>query len=157
MSRTVSAAFKQAIFAQETNEAFMLLVTISHASLAAPIRVCANGQDIVSNGNTFVGFPVQISLPSDEDDNAPTANMTIDNIDLQIIIGLRALTSPPNVDVAIVLASNPNLVEISMPTFKLRNVTYDSMTVTGELKVDDLTEEPYPADQFSPPLFPGIF
>ncbi len=57
MSRTVSSATLQAMFSQETDKVFVLLVTIAHPDLSPPIRVCSDAKNIVSRTETFVALP----------------------------------------------------------------------------------------------------
>ena len=51
----------------------------------------------------------------------------------------------------------PDVVEARFDDFRFTNISYDSQTVSGDLGVEDFTAEPYPAGQFSPALFPGLF
>lgn len=157
MSRNISATGKQALFSQETSEVFLILITIDHADLAQPIRVTSDSVDTVSRGNTFVAFPFELDLPTDTFDAPPRARLTIDNIDRQIVQAVRDISSPAEVLMEIILASAPDNVEVSFPDFKLSNVNYDALTVSGDLIVEDFSAEPYPARVFGPADFPGIF
>ena len=57
----------------------------------------------------------------------------------------------------IVRRAAPDVVEARFDDFRFTNISYDSQTVSGDLGVEDFTAEPYPAGQFSPALFPGLF
>jgi len=50
MPRSISSTAQAAINAQETDEIFLILLTISHDDLAEPIRVVSNNENITSNG-----------------------------------------------------------------------------------------------------------
>lgn len=151
-----SDKFKAAIFARETDEVFILLVTIDHADLSEPIRVSSDGADTLSRGETFVSFPFEITLPNDTEDAPPEATLKIDNIDRSIVQAIRSISSPPNVLIEIVLASEPNAVESVWNDFKLQNVDYDVLVVSGNLTQEDFSAEPYPAMTMDPANFPGI-
>jgi hypothetical protein len=157
MSRTVTQAFKQAVFAEETEEAFLILLTIDHTDLSAPIRVVDNMQDITSRGDLFVGFPFEIALPSDTDDGPPRARLRIDNVDQSIVQALRSISSAPSVHMELVRASDPDTVEADFPDFELKVGRYDVLTVEGELGQESYLAEPYPAGRFDPARFPGLF
>jgi hypothetical protein len=157
MSRTLSPLAKQAIFAQESGEAFILLLTITHASLAQPIRCANNMQDVVSGGNTFTAFPFRITLPQDREDRPPKMRLSIDNVDRSIVTAVRTLTSPPTIQLAVVLAIQPDTIEASFPGFTLRNTQYDALVVEGDLNLEDLANEPYPKDTFTPTFAPALF
>jgi len=45
MSRSTSATFREAIYAQQTGEAFLLLIELNHASLSNPLRVGSDAVD----------------------------------------------------------------------------------------------------------------
>ena len=153
----LSTAAVQAAFAQETAEVFLPLVTLDHADLAVPIRVVRNTEDVTSRGKFFVAFPFDIILPDQVEDRLAVARLTIDNVSREIGQAIRLVQSPLEVLVEIVRWSEPDVVEMSLPTLYLRNVTWDATTVSGELTVDDLSGEPYPVGRFVPSWFPGLF
>lgn len=157
MSRTVSSIFKSAVFGQQTDEAFILLIEIDHADLSEPIRVSSDGVDTVSNGNTFVAYPFEISLPSNPETGVSQARLTIDNVSQTIITSIRNISDPPTATLQIVLASDPDTVEVEFSGFELRNVQYDVFTITGDLSIESFMSEPYPGGSFLPSTFPGLF
>jgi len=157
VSRDITVTAKQAIYSQETSEVFLVLLTIDHADLAAPIRVVNNTKNIVSNGNTFIGFPFFADMPQERDDRLARVTLTIDNVDRQIVTAVRSITSPPSATMEVVLASDPDTVEAGPFSFTLRDVRYDSLVVEGELSFEDVLNEPYPGDSFTPATHPGLF
>ena len=159
MSRTLSTPATQALFAQETGEVFLCLLTISHPALAGPICVVNNTQDIVSRGVTYIAFPFDIILPDEREDQLPQVQLSIQNVDRRIALAVRSL--PPgtqaSVSLEVVLASSPDTVEIQGLGFSLLQVDYDAMTVTGTLSYEWILSEPFPAGVMGPTLFPGMF
>lgn len=157
MSRPVSLTARQALFAQETGEAFLILLTIDHASLAQVIRVTSDQVTTVSRGQEFVPFAFDLTLPDDAENASPSARLRIDNVDRQIIAAIRRIESAPSVLMEIVRAQEPDMVEAAFPDFKLTDISYDSQVVEGNLTIEDFTAEPFPAGTFSPGLFPGVY
>lgn len=157
MSRSVSAIFREAAYAQETNQVFLLTIEISHPKLTDSIRVVVNTQNVVSGGKTYVGYPVDVELPTDVQDSPPQAKLTIDNISTEITRAIRSIRSKPKVVIQIILADTPDVVECTFPDFEMQGVSYDSMTVSGTLMVEDFTTEPFPMLSFTPGFFPGLF
>lgn len=157
MSRSVSTAFKQAIFGQETDEVFIILLDVEHDDLVETIRVSSDGVDTVHNGNTYAAYPFQLTLPSDPEEGFCSAKLTIDNVHRDIIAAVRQISSAPTITMTIVLASDPNTVEAQFSNFRLLNVQYDVLTITGDLSLTPLTAEPYPCGSFLPSNFPGLF
>ena len=157
MSRDTSLTFRQAIHAQETSEAFLVLIEIDHDSLSEPIRLSSDAVNTVSNGNTYVAYPFDLVLPDDPEEGVSKGRLIIDNVHRDIIQFVRNLPSAPKVTIRIVLASNPDVIEAEFPNFELVNIQYDALTVSGDLSIRSFMSEPYPGDSFTPSLFPGLF
>jgi len=152
-----STTFKTAAFAQETGEAWIVLLTIAHADMPVPIRVSSDAVQTVSRGNIFVAFPFEYELPERSGERAPAMRLRICNVDRQIVTTLRSIATAPTVLTEVVLASAPDTVEASFPYFELRLADYDALTVEGELTLESFVDEPYPADLMTPATFAGIF
>lgn len=157
MSRALSPSMRRALHAAETEEAFLVLLTLSHADLATPLRVTSDAVATLSRGDSFTPFAFDLTLPDDLDGHAARAKLAIDNVDRQIVLAVRSLETPPDVLIEIVRAADPDTVEAKFVDFKLTQVTYDAQRVEGALTLEDFTAEPYPAATFSPSLFPGLF
>ncbi len=157
MSRSLSSLMQQSIYAAETGDAFIILLTVSNADLIVPICVTSDEVTTVSNSVNFVPFPFDLVLPNDMDSKSYRAKLVIDNIDRSIVQAVRSLTTAPSVLIQIVRAATPDVIEAQFVDFKLTNVSYDAYRVQGDLTVEDFTAEPFPAAIFSPGLFPGLF
>jgi len=153
----VSATFTSSAFAQETTDVWLVLLSIDHATLDEPIRVVNNTESVTSNGETFVGFPFEITLPDNKDGAPPRAQLAIDNVSREIAQALRTMTSAATVQIQVIRAAAPDTVEIEWPYFTLRNVKWDAAKVTGDLTFEDFVTEPYPAGKFVPAYFPGLY
>lgn len=158
MPRTLSSTARQAVYAAQTSEAFLVLLTLDHPDMVTPIRVSSDAVDTVSNGETYTAFPFQIAMPPDTEDAPPRVQLTIDAIDRSIIQAVRGLSGTPiTVTQTIVLGSSPDTVEAGPFEFELREVEYDAFEVTGDLQYADLLNEPYPFETFAPSTTPGAF
>lgn len=157
MSRTLSTISVNALNAQETDKVFIILLEISHASLSVPLRIAGNSKDITSNSNVFVAYPFQITLPKEDEEEAPSIGIQIDNVDRVIISTLRGLTLLPTAKIQIIRADAPDVIEVEFTDFELKSVGYDSLVVNGTLTLEPFLFEPYPAEKFTPNDFPGLF
>lgn len=157
MARYLTAGAIAAALARETDEVFLVLLTLDHVSLESPIRVVANTESIVSNGLTYVAYPFEFVLPGDVADQTPQAQLSIDNVDRVIIEALRPLTSAPRVAVQVVLASAPDDVQLEVSDLVLRDVDFDVSTVTGVLAWEDPFERKFPKGKYTPSRAPGLF
>jgi hypothetical protein len=153
-----SAPAMAAMTAPETGEVFLPLLTITHSTLPQPIRVVRNLTDVVSRGNTYTAFPFQITWPQDREDQLPQVSLAIDNVDRTIGLALRSIRGRgPNVRLEVVLASSPDTLEGGPLDVVLKERDIDAATVGGVLGVEDLLNEPFPADTFAPDKFPALY
>lgn len=156
MPRSLSSTAIASANAQQTDEVWLVLLTIAHASLATPIRVVNNNESIVSRGQTYQWFPFEIELPGEDVDSPSRARLRIDNVDRTIVNTIRSISTPPTVTLEVVLASAPDVVEVSFSGLSLREVDYDAMSVTGELVFESIFTEPVTLTM-TPARFPGLF
>lgn len=153
----LTSAFKTAAFSADTDQVFLVLLTIAQADLAQPIRVVNNNEDITSNGNVFTAFPFDIELPDSREGVPPSATLVIDNVSQEIAQAVRTMTSVATVLIQIIRAADPDTIERSYTGFNLRDVKWNAHKMSGDLILEDFQTEPYPALQFSPAFFPGLF
>ncbi len=166
MTRVLSSTAKQALFAQQTDEVFAVLLTIEHSSFSQPVRISSDPKEdlpeagvkgIVSRGDEYIYPPFSLSLPSQDDTVLAKANISIDNVSREMISHVRGADSALSIKIEVILASDPDTVEISMSQFKLERVTYDALTVNADISVEYFDLEPFPARRFTPADFPGMF
>lgn len=164
----ISENLRQAAYAQDTDVAVIMLLTLSNENMEEPIRVCSapvekftdlgeNVYGVTSNFNRFIFLPFEIELPQDDKTGAVSAKLTIDNVTREIVQYARQTRNVLNVTVQVVLSNNLDYVELEYKNFKLRNINYDSLTISGDLSIDYLGLEPFPAGRFTPSGFPGLF
>lgn len=144
------------VFKQEGG-GFLVLVTLSHVSLLTPVRVCNNSVNIVSNGETYLAYPFKFKPPEEREGVSPIAKLTIDNVSREIIQAIRQITTPLSSVIQIVRIDDVDAIESSLPTFALRNIGWDATQITGDLTLDDVTKEPFPARSYTPSEYPGVF
>lgn len=157
MSRTVSSSFLRAVFARETDEVFLTLLKIEHPNLNDAIRVVNNDQNITSNNEVYVAFSFEVELPGEAEDSLPVPRLSIDNVDRVIVESIRAIDTPPTVTMSVIMASSPDVIEAGPYVMTMRNVEYNSLTVSGTLHGEDILNEAYPGHLFTPGMFPGLF
>jgi Domain of unknown function (DUF1833) len=157
VARTLSSNAMQALLSEETGEVFLLLITITHASLGAPIYVTSDSQPTVSNGNTFQSWPFAVTLPDDDAQSAPAASITFDAVDQTVADAVAALPSAPSIQIQVVAASTPDTIEMESGELMLRNVKTDILTMSGDLAYDNVLNEAFPGRMVTPTTVPGVF
>ena len=149
--------FKAAAFAENTGEAFLVLITISHPDLVTPIRATSDGVDTLSRGVTYDAYPFDITLPDSREGALPSGRLQIDNIHQDITAAIRAIRDSVECTIEVVLGSNPDQVERSFPKFELDNADWNVLLVQGDLVLPQTADEPYSARRFTPNDYPGLY
>lgn len=153
---SLSAAGVADLSAQQTDSAWLILLTVSHADLATPIRVTSDAVATVSNGNTYTPYPFEVSLPDDVEGRVPYATLRIDNTTTEIAGLLRPLTTPPTLTIQVVRSGTPDTVERSWSGIQWKASAFDVGVVTGTLTMDDVATEEFPYITFDG-RFPGLW
>lgn len=155
MPRTLSNTALASLNAAETGEVWLVLLTITNPGITT-IRVVNNTEDITSRGNVYQAFPFEIELPGQDPDSPASARLRIDNVDKRIVEAVRSISTPPNITIEVILASQPDTVEIAYADLTLRSVEYDADSVRGELTFESIFSEPVTLS-VTPNRFPGLF
>ena len=156
------------MFARDSGDTLVALLTITGTGIASPIRLADNftgrvstGDDITygltSRSNTYLFLPFELSLPSEQSDQAPRAQLTLYDVTRYLTPSIRSISSAPSVLLELVLLSTPNTVEASFPGLLMSSIQYSADVITAELSVKALSVEPFPAHTFTPAYFPGLF
>lgn len=156
-SRNVSATFRQAAYAQQTERVYIILVEFDHSSWAVPVRVSNDAVNTESNGETFLACNFDVTLAEDSDERGASIEMSIGNVDRRIVDEIRTTVGPPSVRVMLVLDSDPDNIEVDQDGFELQHVSYDALVIKGRVGVESFEGEPYPGDSFTPGNFPALF
>jgi hypothetical protein len=123
--------------------------------------VVNNNENVEVEGNEYIAFPFEITLPDSLEDAPPRARLRIDNVSRELGQAVRSITSPATVTIRVVRIEEgtdtlTGDVELSFPGLRLMNVTIDALAVEGALELENLVREPFPARTFSPAEFPGL-
>ena len=156
MSRVLSTAAVRGMFAQQTAEVYLMLLTISGDDIAT-IRVVNNYKDITSNGNLFQAFPFKFNLPGETAETLPIVSLQIDNVSKLLVEGVRSTSKPPNVSLDVILASSPDTIEVGPMSFTMIKVNYNADVLTGTCNFHEILNQPYPAGTYTPASYPGLF
>lgn len=165
VSEAYNVSLQSTINAHRIERVFATLLTIEHEDLEEPVRVCDDYIDllstdvpgIISRGMEFIQFPFSFVLPNQEEDSPPRAKLTIDNVSREIIAVLSQINSPPTIKFELILSDAPDVVEIVYDHFRLNSVSFDALTIEGELVIEQFESEMYPKGSFIPSGFPGLY
>jgi hypothetical protein len=170
----LSASAIRAMFASETDEQLIMLLTIEDPDTTggAYNLYLADGftnrlssttdQEVVygvtSNSQEYTFIPMEITLPPEQDSGVGQCNITINYVTQEAITLIRThLTKPALANIKLVLASSPNTIEAEFPKFYITSANYSSDSIKLELNMINYSLEPFPAYSFTPRYFPGLF
>lgn len=152
-----SQNFIKALIDQNTDQVFLWLLTITHEATGETHRLVSNLDDVVSRGETYLAFPFEFVLPSDDGESLPEIPIVINYVSDELVALLRKHADGVVVLAEIILASAPDQPEYTIEDLVIKTVTYDAGQVTLTAKVEDLMSQRFPADDFLPRSFPGMF
>lgn len=154
--QNLSSELREQLYGQASGDPFLMLVTLQHESFEE-IRFVNDVVDISSRGKDYMAFPIEIVLAPDDGASTREVSMKFDNVSLELIHELRTVTTSIDVEIEMVLASNPDKVQIQLGELKLRNITYNSKTISAKLYMDDFLSTEMASEKYTPTVFPGIF
>jgi len=172
MSRLTSMSPQaiKAMFSPDSDDTLITLLTMYDPVTNLPVvrladnfvtRVSETEDEVYygvnSRGNSFIFLPLEITLPAEEDNTAPSCEIVINDVTRYIIPIIRQLSEPPKVLMELVLASSPDTVELYFSDFYISNITYNASSVSLSLEMINYSREPFPCYSFTPAFFPGLF
>ena len=173
MSRltTMSPDAIRAIFSPEADSDLLFLLTIYDPSNPSTVvarladgfkkRISETADEVVygvtSRSQDFIFLPMEISLPTEEEAQAPRCSIILRDVTRYVIPIVRTIVGPPSVKMELVLSKTPDTVEASFTGFYISNFSYSADSVTADLSMIDYEREPFPMHSFTPAYFPGMF
>ena len=154
---TLTAQMLTEIYGQQSGDAFLTLLTITHDTLPTPIRLVNNTEQIISNGQTYSAFPFKIVLPVDDGESLREVALELDNTSLELINLLRTVTDPLDVNLKMILASIPNDTQYELGELKIGSITFDKSNITAKLYQDNFMSSGLTSERYTPQNFPGLF
>lgn len=156
--RSYSLTARRRLAETSADELPLFLLEISHADLGQPVRVVGDTQDLISNGNPYVGFGFRISLPDEQQGQQPRAELAIDNVGRELMQWIETSGGGKGSRVRImqVLRSTPNTVEWEIE-MELSNIRVGAFEVVGELGFPRLLDVSAVQVRADPQTMPGIF
>ena len=173
MSRltTMSPEAIRAIFSPEADSDLLFLLTvyspdnpdlvIARVCDGFTKRISETADEVVygitSRGQDFTFLPMEISLPTEEEAQAPRCSIVMKDVTKYVIPLVRTIVGPPKIKMELVLSKTPDTVEASFTGFYISSFSYNADSVTADLSMIDYEREPFPMHSFTPAYFPGMF
>jgi hypothetical protein len=156
--RQYSESARRNMRSTEAVELPLYLLEIDHPNLVTPVRIVQDNQDIVSNGNTYMKFAFEITLPDDLSTGQPKAVLAVDNVMRELVPWLELSNGGRGSTCRImqVQRSDPDTVEFDI-TLALSNIKLTSLRMTADLSFDELLNLPAVAVNYNLQTAPGLF
>lgn len=168
MGRLVSLNARAAANAEQTDQIPVMLATIRHPSLLAPVYLSSDPTVRISadpltygtrhKGLVFAFVLMSAVLPDDQKDSPPKTTLVFENVDRDMAKVVRSITpgTYASVDLTIVLAGTPDFVEARFTSLRGVRSSYDANQVSFDISREPFTSEPWPAGRITQSRFPGI-
>jgi len=146
------------VLATSADEPMLMLLEITHADLAVPIRVVNDNQKITVLGNEYIACPFQITLADDQDQQVPKAAVSVDNIGRELTTWLETSNGGKGAKLRVmaVLPSSPDILEVDMK-MDLSGLSINNETVDGELGYRNTMMRAAVGMRYDPISSPGVF
>ena len=142
---------------RESATIFFNCLKLNHASLATPLYFIDSRDNHTSNGIVHIGFPFQIKRPGDSLDTVPQVTIVFQNTDLTIMETIRTLEGPIDVDYYIITSDEPDDIQLGPFSLKIRQINGNFQVITGTAYFQDILNQSYPGESFTPNTTPGLF
>lgn len=171
--RRVSITARGAHDAAQTDQVEVALIRITHPDLSAPIYISTDPTEQLSLEPLVYGTrstwtsgdgeaiewlyaATQAILPDDQEDAPAKATLALQVVTEDMAAPLRQTTTRATVDMAVVMASQPDVVEVEYRGLSLTMAEGDATEIRLTLSRDPITSEPYPGSRMTRAVFPGL-
>lgn len=155
--RLLSPAFLRAIHGQESDQVLLPLVRLSHPDWADDVRLVPNWEAIRHQGEDYLPYAFEITLPDDDAEGLPVLRWVADNVSRELVMLLRAVSDKIAARVVWVLASQPDFVEAGPFEVEMVAAEYDAFTLSGTMQIEPILDEPFGYFTMTPKTTPGLF
>lgn len=113
---------------------------------------------VSGDNREYIFLPIEVQLPQEADTGEASCRLVLNYVTSELIELIRLnLTEPASVNISLVLSNNTNYIEAEFLGFFISSASYSATEVTLELTMIPYSREPFPAYNFTPLYFPGLF
>lgn len=156
--RQFSENARENLLAVSADQPFLVLLEITHADLAQPIRVVDDVQNVTSNGNEFIALPFRVTLPDDISGQIPQATLEVDNVGRELTTWLEISRGGQNAKCRVmqILRSDPDVIELDI-TLDLTQMVINNQTVQAKIGFVNVLGQTSTLTTFTPTTAPGLW
>lgn len=169
--RRVSLNTRQSLDAVATDEIYVVLFRFTHPSLEKPVFLSTDPTERLSleplyygtysswlnpNREPFIAILASAMVPDDKEDAPAAATLILETVDKDMATVLRSIKDRATVDMAVVLASSPDVLEMEYTGLKLMVANGNASEITLQISRESIYEEPFPYGRMTRARFPGL-
>ena len=171
--RLLSLNARTAQDAPDSSEMEIALFRIRHPEMEAPLLLSTDNTErlqddpeVYGTRSTWGGADPETEpylwviasavLPGDTEDAPASAQIVLENLDSQMVEIVRSVTSPPEIDIAIVLASSPDLIEEEHLGLQIISCDVNASDIVLTISRENTDLEPFPPGRLNKLRFPGL-
>lgn len=113
-------------------------------------------QGLSPSSETYNAVPFTIVLPHEIEGQMSEASLILDNVSRFLVDEIRSQENPLEVTITVIQASDYEVL-VTYPPFEAKDLTYDAVSITMKLSLENFLGEPFPEGVFSGKDFPGLF
>ena len=168
VERSIPVSLQRELEKQESAEAILAFLTISHPTLEDDIRVVTDSTDYTRSTGLFQGFWFDIELLSDND-RPPVSRLEVQNVDRAIGNVLKTIVEAPILKLELLamsdfdLTADPRTVLTSesevyvADNLFLVNVSVDDLFIKGDIVSWAYVQEEFPSRRATQARTPALF
>lgn len=157
MPRTLSTAAAASALAAQTDEVWIACLTIEGDGLET-MRIATDSVPVERADGTFQPYPFEAAIPDDVERSSGSIELRICNIDREVTRLLKDYQGVPRATLEVVLASQPDTVELGPFDFSVISAEVNEMTISLKLgHHEDLLNQRVPAQAYNPTNSPGLW
>lgn len=159
--------------AEASADIYVVLIEIRHPQLAEPIRLSTDNTERLSDDPLYYGtrstwrgadpasqpylwVVASALVPSDIEDAPAAATVILENLGSDTVALLRSFTDLATVDMAVVLAATPSLIEAEFTDLRLMSHDISAGEIALRISREEIELEPFPALRMTRDRFPGV-
>jgi hypothetical protein len=168
MARVLSLSMREELLKLGSGVPILMFIKFSFPGDVVAYRFVSDKVDYVWGGETWKGIPFDFQLLSD-DENPPTATVSIPNVDRRIGQTVSAVDEPLEVELTVILGSQFDqtviprteigtaIKEMQATELTLTGVSINALEITGTLRSWEFRQEVIFGMRATKNRFPGLF
>lgn len=153
----VTPALRRQLQRVDDPDGVLVLLRIDEG-LSEVVRVVNDTRNWISNGETFIGVPMEIQMPQDVQDENSQASLVIANPGRDLVGEFEAMPPGTSLEITLMLVSRARPDDVEWEYMAgATTATVTSTTVSMSLGNDNLFRGPAVRLRYDPDTSPGIF